>query len=225
MLGDELRDLKNKLSTAEGIIGKEKRYFNSVVLIPLVKLNSKYQLLFQRRAEGIPQANEICFPGGKYEKEIDQNYQAAAIRETEEELGIESDRINPFGKLGTMIVPLGLTVDAFIAYLDITSLKDLELNYEEVIEVFTIPLEYFKHNPPQKHSILIKMFPYDIDQAGEKKTLLPVEKLDLPEKYATPWKGNQRNIFVYPTKNGIIWGITAELIVELINKIEDDKFT
>ena len=224
MTEEELKYLKGNLENNEKIIGKERKYFNSAVLIPLLKLDGEYQLLFQRRAAEISQPREICFPGGKYEEESDNNYQETAIRETKEELGVAEESINCLGKLGTIVAPLGVTIDAFLGEINISSLKELNLNYEEVVEVFTIPLQYFKNNEPEEYYVLIKMHPYDIDENGEKMTLLPVEDLNLPDKYSTPWQGNQHNILVYPTSNGVIWGITAELIAELVSKIEQIDF-
>ncbi|MFO7820402.1 MAG: CoA pyrophosphatase [Halanaerobacter sp.] len=220
---EKLDDLKARLND-KGIIGKERKYFNSAVLIPLLKIDNEPHLLFQRRAEEISQPNEICFPGGEYDKRLDGDYKETALRETREELGIKEDSINLLGKLGTIVVPVGLSIDAFVAEVDIANLEELKLNYDEVVEVFTISLAYFKDNEPQKHYLEVKMHPYDFNQEGEKVTLLPVEEYGLPKRYSTPWSGRRRNIFIYPTEKGVIWGITAELITELINELEDGDF-
>ncbi|MBM7555436.1 NUDIX hydrolase [Halanaerobacter jeridensis] len=220
MLEEKLKQLKDKLVNKEQIIAKERKYFNSAVLIPLINIDGNYHLLFQRRAADITQPHEICFPGGRYEPDLDSNYQETATRETKEELGIAKENINFLGKLGTIVAPLGATIDAFVGEINISDLEQLELNYEEVVEVFTIPLEYFRDNEPQEYYVRIKMHPYEVDENGEKVTLLPAEDLDLPKKYSTPWHGKRHKLFVYSTQDGVIWGITAELITELVAQFE-----
>ena len=224
MIEQELQNVKAILKDNQQIIAKERKYFNSAVLIPLLNIDGTYHFLFQRRASGISQPHEICFPGGKYEAKVDSNYQETAIRETKEELGVLAENINLLGKLGTIVAPLGVTIDAFVGQLNITDIDNLDLNHKEVLEVFTIPVEYFENNHPQEYFVRVQMHPYDVNQEGEKVTLLPVEELDLPEKYATPWSGHQHNVLVYSTTQGVIWGITAELITELINKFEPLDF-
>ena len=53
------------------------------------------------------------------------------------------------------------------------------------------------------------------------KVLFPAQKLGLPEKYHQPWGGNKMRILVYNTEYDTIWGITAEIIhnlIQLLNK-------
>ncbi|MGM0501183.1 MAG: NUDIX hydrolase [Bacillota bacterium] len=217
---DKFENLAAKLANNEQIIGKHEKYFNSAVLLPVINLDGELHLLFQQRANGIRQANEVCFPGGKYEEEVDQNYWQAAVRETGEELGIEEERIRFLSKLGTIVAPIGVTIDAFVGKIDISSIEELNLNENEVADVFTIPLSYFKASEPEEHRVRVEIQPHYFNQQGQKVTLLPADELDLPPKYSKPWVGKEHDIYVYSTEYGIIWGITAELIVELINKLD-----
>ncbi len=106
-------------------------------------MEGEYHLLFQIRAEGIRQGGEVSFPGGRYEKDEDINYMATAIRETQEELGIDIERIEVLGRLDTMVTPMGIIIEPFVAFLDIDSLEELVINKDEVSQVFTLPIRYF----------------------------------------------------------------------------------
>lgn len=68
-------------------IHERKLFFNSAVILPLIKVDGEYHILFEKRSHHIPQGGEICFPGGRFSPELDQTYQDTALRETEEELG------------------------------------------------------------------------------------------------------------------------------------------
>ncbi|MDD3967065.1 MAG: CoA pyrophosphatase [Candidatus Neomarinimicrobiota bacterium] len=198
----------------DNIIGKSYKYLNAAVLIPLVRIDGEEQLLFERRSADIIQGSEVCFPGGRFDKAKDRSLKATAVRESCEELGISRNKVRVFGKLGTLIAPVGVAVEAYLARLNIRRLKDLNINKAEVEKVFTVPLSWFKKNPPKEHHLLIEIHPFYYNDNREKEQLFPVKDYALPERYEEPWKGRRHPVFVYNTPSGVIWGITAELIRE-----------
>lgn len=200
------------------IIGKD-RYLNSAVLIPLIQLNGKEFLLFEKRSTEVRQPGEISFPGGHFEISEDKDFMDTAIRETVEELGIDANKITILGKLGTLVTPMGIIVETYIGKLDIESLEELKYDSKEVDKIFLVPLEFFFNNEPEKYENQLQLHPYIVDENGEKIDLLPVRELGLPERYANPWKKGKHRVLVYRYENEIIWGITAELIYELVNRI------
>ncbi len=103
--------IKNLPLTA-GVMARD-RYFNSAVLIPLVKIDGEYYLLFQKRAAHIRQGGDICFPGGGYEDE-DKSFKDTALRETKEELGIKKKHIKVLGQLDTYVAPIGAVIEPFV---------------------------------------------------------------------------------------------------------------
>ena len=115
-----LNGLKERLAEQETIIGKD-RYFNSAVLIPIIQIKNEDHLLFEKRSLKIRQGGEVSFPGGEFDFKADKSFKDTAVRETEEELGISTQNINVFGKLGTMVAPMGVSVDAFVAVLNVNS--------------------------------------------------------------------------------------------------------
>ena len=58
-----IEQIKKAIPEVPGIIWG-KHYRNASVLIPLIKFQDEYHLLFEIRSEGISQGSEVCFPGG-----------------------------------------------------------------------------------------------------------------------------------------------------------------
>ncbi len=215
------RDLFNGIIT-EGcsIIGKE-NYLNSAVLIPIIILDDREFVLFQKRSLNVRQPGEISFPGGHFNKRVDNDFLATALRETCEELGVEKSDIDVLGKIGTLVAPMGVIVEAYLGILNISGLDDLEIDKAEVDNVFLIPLDYFITTKPDQYFTRLELHPYLIKDDGIKEELLPVKELGLPEKYSLPWTNGKHRVLVYRTADEVIWGITAELIHELSNKIRE----
>lgn len=215
MNSKELQRLINNLPEHPNILGKE-RFLNAAVLIPFLEINHEFCFLFQKRSAHIRQGGEVCFPGGEFEPGKDPNCREAAIREAVEELGIDRELINIQGRLDTFISPRGITVDSFLAILDIDSLENLCPDENEVERLFLIPVSWFEHNPPQRYHLDLEIHPYFIDDQGKKKEVLPVQDLGLPPHYSQIWSGQKHRVLIYQTPEEVVWGITAELVYEII---------
>lgn len=214
----QLQQLQKLLPKVPGINGKEE-YFNSAVLVLLMPVNGDYHFVFEKRGPNIRQGGEICFPGGKFDPEADADFAATAVRETVEELGITPEDLRIVGRLDTVISPMGATVDAFLATIEHQELSKLNFNRDEVENVFTIPVSYFTRNEPQVYKVCIKAHPSYVNKEGEEVVLFPAKELGLPDRYSKPWGQGQINIYVYQVKEGVIWGITARLIYDLVKKL------
>ena len=214
-----LEKLKNNLPATSTILYKEE-FFNSSVLIPIIKIDGDYHFLFEKRAAKIRQGSEVCFPGGEFETDKDADYKSTAIRETEEELGIDKSEINLLGHLGTLIGPMGITVDAYVGYLNSTNLNDFNYDKNEVEKLFTIPVSYFIKYKPEIYYVRMEIHPTDIDENGKMINTLPAKELQLPDRYSQPWRGRKQKILVYKSEPEIVWGITAKLINAVIKLLE-----
>lgn len=203
---------------SEKIIGKEK-YFNSAVIVLLVKNGDEYSLLFQKRAKDIRQGGEISFPGGRVEKS-DRNSLETSLRECFEEVGIEKEEIQVKGKIGTLIIPTGVLVEAYVGCIEGKVLDSLKLNYSEVEECFTVPLKYFLETEPRVEKLKVETHPYYEENGNIYE--FPAKELDLPERYHKSWGGSPRKVYIYIYENKVIWGLTAEIIIELINCIKKE---
>lgn len=211
-------DMLRKRIPAPDILGRE-RYTPTAILVPLVFVDGKEHLLFERRASHIKQGNEICFPGGHFDPECDTTYLETAIRETREELGVSHTTIELIGQLDTLVSPRGLIVECYLAALDIDDLSGLTLDTREVAEVFTVPVDWFIANPPEEYRMRVEIQSTYINSNGEKEVLLPVEKLGLPEKYKENRSEWMHRVYVYHHEHAVIWGLTAAVVQNLIRKL------
>src|SRR5262245_23318006 len=86
----------------------------AAVLVPIVAREVPTILLTQRAAHLPDHAGQISFPGGKIEPE-DASPLAAALRETEEEIGLERRFVDPIGYLDLYMTTLGYRIVPTIA--------------------------------------------------------------------------------------------------------------
>lgn len=216
--------LQNILIDKPSIIGKDK-YLNSAVLIPIILIDEIEYVLFEKRSQNVRQPGEVSFPGGHYESNKDKDFLSTATRETCEELGINGKQISVIGKLGTLVAPMAVIVEAYVGKLNIKSIAELKIDSKEVERIFLIPLNYFLDNKPDEYYTNIEIHPFTINESGQRIDHFPVKELGLPEQYSIPWKRGKHRVLVYKTNEEIIWGITAELIFELSLKlkVEIDK--
>ena len=218
----KIKILQNVLTKQPSVLAKDK-YFNSAVLVPLLFINDECHFLFEKRAGNIRQGGEVSFPGGEIDDELDRNFKDTAVRETVEELGVGRNQIEIIGEMGTLVAPMGITVDPYVGKLNIKSIEDLNIDSVEVEKVFTIPVSFFLENKPDTYYINVRAHPYEVDDEGNKIELLPVKKLGLPNRYADPWKRARHRVLIYNTPGDIVWGITAEIVFEFCKLIIDSE--
>jgi coenzyme A diphosphatase NUDT7 len=217
-----LENITLAIANSSEILGKDK-YFNSAVLIPLIEVEDKYHLLFEKRANHIRQGGEVSFPGGEFDPKKDHGLRQTALRETTEELGISIDKIQIIGKLGTLVAPMGVTVDPFVGFLPIKDLNELSIDKREVEKIFSVSVEHFLKKKPDEYTVNLEVHPSYTDEKGKEIELLPVQKLGLPPKYSKPWRNGYHRILVYNSTEEVIWGITAEIVFELCRMIHSTK--
>lgn len=219
----QYKQLLGHLPEFPGLQGKD-TYINSAVLIPFLLIDEQYHILFEQRAEGINQGSEVCFPGGIFDAKLDYDLSDTATRETVEETGIDADKINIDGLLDTFLTFRSVTIDPYIGTLDIKGLEELNPDPAEVKRLFTLPASYFIKNQPEIFHVRVEVQPSFKDEKGEEVVLLPVKDLGLPDKYAKPWGFEQNQIRVYKTPEGVIWGLTADMIFDLFKKVPPKGF-
>jgi len=196
----------------------ESEYSTSVVLLLLVPIEKELHILFEKRAAAIRQGGEISLPGGRKDG-IDEALETTAIRETTEELGIPAYRIRTIGRLDSIIAPIGAIVHVFVGLSDITPME-LKPNPSEVDKAFLLPVSRFQNFPPETYRVVTEVRPYYMDPAtNEKVVLFPTGDVGLPERYWNGWGGAKHKIYVYRTEEGPIWGITARIVRDFIQKL------
>jgi len=217
MKKDSLKRLVSNLPKHPNVLGRD-NFFNSAVLIPLVKIKGEYHLLFQKRAANIRQGGDICFPGGGFEEGVDKNFKDTAFRETFEELGIEKKDIKILGQLDTYMAPIGAVIESFVARVKKKAYKNMKIDFSEVEKTLLIPISFFKEHEPEEYTLTHEIQPYKIHENGEKEIFFPVEELGLPDTYKKPWGNKRHKVWVYKYEGEVIWGITSVIIKDIIKK-------
>ncbi len=111
----------------------------AAVLVPVVD-HPEPAVLLTQRAQHLPNhPGQISFPGGKIEK-TDVSPLAAALRETEEEIGLDRGHVEPLGYLDLYMTTLGYRIVPVIAR--VKPGFTLTLNTSEVDNCFEVPLAF-----------------------------------------------------------------------------------
>jgi len=112
----------------------------AAVLVGLVNRPNGLHILFTQRTDNLEHhPGQICFPGGHIEAE-DQNASAAALRETQEEIGLKAAHITILGRLETYITRTGFSITPVVAKIEPPF--DLCADPHEVADIFEVPLDF-----------------------------------------------------------------------------------
>lgn len=111
----------------------------AAVLVPVVDHPEPTVLLTQRAAHLPDHPGQISFPGGKIDK-TDDSPRASALREAEEEIGLDHSFVEPLGYLDLYMTTLGYRIVPVIAR--VRPGFQLTLNTSEVDNTFEVPLAF-----------------------------------------------------------------------------------
>ncbi len=112
----------------------------AAVLVPLVDRPDGISILLTQRTTHLPRhAGQIAFPGGRVE-DSDADEIDAALRETEEEIGLARAHVEPVGKLDRYITRTGFTVTPVVGI--VSPPFTLTPDPHEVADVFEVPLAF-----------------------------------------------------------------------------------
>ena len=140
----------------------------AAVLVALVDRPEGLSVLLTQRASQLAKhAAQISFPGGRLE-ESDANVAGAALREAQEEIGLDPSRVRVFGYLPDHLVISGFRVTPVLSL--VTPPIALVPNPAEVAEVFEVPVSHVFD--PVNHKARLR-------RVGDEDMLL----------YDIPWQG------------------------------------
>lgn len=112
----------------------------AAVLVPLVMRPAGMTVLLTQRTDHLhAHAGQISFPGGMLDPE-DRDAADAALRETEEEVGIARDFVELIGRLDTYVTRTGFEVTPLVGL--VRPGFALAPDTFEVAEVFEVPLGF-----------------------------------------------------------------------------------
>ena len=162
------------------------------VLIPFVRVEESWHLLFVRRSEfeHDMHSGQVAFAGGKRE-DFDESIEATALRETHEEIGIEPKDVRILGELSQHHTISKFEVIPVVA--TVPWPYQLILDEREIAHAFTIPLSWL--SDPKNHEV-------------RNRTLEQIEE-PVPVVYFDKYDGE------------LLWGATARMTLSLITALRD----
>jgi 8-oxo-dGTP pyrophosphatase MutT (NUDIX family) len=135
------RELQDDRALNSGLVSPPSTALRpAAVLVPLVDhADGISVLLTQRTAHLTAHAGQISFPGGRIEPH-DPDPESAALRETEEEVGLPRDRVSVIGRLDTYLTGTGFEITPVVGI--VMPPFPLAIDPFEVTEAFEVPLSY-----------------------------------------------------------------------------------
>ena len=135
------------------IMAREAPVRPAAVLIPVVDHAEPTVLLTQRSAHLKEHSGQIAFPGGKIDA-TDKSPRDAALREAEEEIGLDRSFVDPIGYLGVYGTGFGFRILPTVAR--VKPGFRLTINHSEVDDAFEVPLSFLMN--PANHQVHSKEF-------------------------------------------------------------------
>jgi len=111
----------------------------AAVLIALTD-SDEPELIYTLRSNKVgSHGGEVSFPGGMYE-DVDKNLEHTALRESEEETGMDSSQVNILGPLDTVVSRYNISVTPYVGIVP----ENVSLNNksEEIESCFKVPLSF-----------------------------------------------------------------------------------
>ena len=181
-----ISEIKQKVKTHKRIILPETERLAAVLFPLILNQNRLYVILTKRSGKLHNHSGEISFPGGMFDTK-DENLLHTALRETEEEIGINSNLIDILGTLDDEISLAGHRVTPFLGFIkeDFDCLK-LKINTIEVEKVLCVPFEFFLQKETYWSESWIR-------------------------------RNELRKVYFFLYEQEIIWGLTARMIYKFIN--------
>ena len=116
------------------------RLRNAAVLIPVVDHGDASTVILTKRADKLKNhSGQIAFPGGRIDPD-DVSPEAAALRETSEEIGLASGYIDVIGRLPDYVTGSGYRIAPVLGV--VRPGFQLTVNPDEVDDIFEVPLGF-----------------------------------------------------------------------------------
>lgn len=201
-----LEDIKKIIAEHKPEPIGEQRNFS--VLIPLIRVDGALHVLYEVRGAHISQPGDTSFPGGAVEP--GESFEAAAIRETMEELNLKSENIKILGEMDYIMNDRAI-IHCFVGEITGVEKDDIRFN-KEVQEIFTVPLQYFMDNRPTYYSSTVRLehpddFPFEL----------------IPNGKDYKFKVGVHCVPFYHLEHHRLWGYTANLTDRFVSILEQNE--
>lgn len=163
---------------------------NAAVLVPILKIDHKWHVLFTRRTSSLPEhSGQVAFPGGRAEPD-DDSPEVTALREAHEEINLFPSDVQILGRLGEIRTISNYCVMPVVGRIPWP--YNFQLAREEVSRVFTIPLDWLA----------------DLKNHEIKFRELPSPHSPVPVIYFNRFDGE------------LLWGISAEITLNFLESLQ-----
>jgi len=118
-------------------------FTEAAVLLPVFNIENNPHILLTKRSDKTTyHKGEIALPGGTKEPS-DSTSLETALRETQEELGIQPSTVEILGQLNTVTTKTGFLINSFVG--EIRGRCPLTINYHEVADTIELPISLLAH--------------------------------------------------------------------------------
>lgn len=112
----------------------------AAVLIPLIAREEGTTVLLTQRSSSLrSHSGQVAFPGGRIDGP-DETPVEAALREAQEEIGLDPSRVEPFGRLDAYLSGSGFRIVPIVA--EVHPPFTLSINDAEVADAFEVPFDF-----------------------------------------------------------------------------------
>jgi 8-oxo-dGTP pyrophosphatase MutT (NUDIX family) len=163
----------------------------AAVLLPLIRQDAAWHLLFIRRAEHEHDrhSGEVAFPGGRAERG-DGDAVATALREAREEIGLEPSMVQVLGSLPPLLTVSNYLVTPVVGH--VRWPLRLRPDPNEVAELFSLPLDWLS-DPGNRQTR-----PWPSESHPKVRNVIFYEE----------WQGHR------------LWGVSARITVDFLRCLE-----
>jgi 8-oxo-dGTP pyrophosphatase MutT (NUDIX family) len=167
----------------------------SAVLMAFFEEAGEARVILTKRPETMPShQGEIAFPGGKLEPAVDGSLRDAALREAQEEVGLDPALVEIVAELDSLTTVAGrFMLTPFVGLL--AARPELVPNPGEVVSVFDVGISEL------------------LDDAVYRE-----ERWDIPTEFG-PDGGTDRSIHFYELFGETVWGATARILTGFLEHL------
>lgn len=174
----------------------EKALPEAGILVPVTNEDKDPSIILTRRAQHMnTHKGQVAFPGGKFDQE-DETTLTTALRECHEEIGIHPKHVEIIAPLSQVVSLHGLRVSPYVGLVDPNI--NMTPNLDELDSIFKVPASFILEAKPKRR-----------DRMTYKGLALSVPSYD----------------YEYEGEVYEIWGLSAIVLVELVNIAFDGNIT
>jgi 8-oxo-dGTP pyrophosphatase MutT (NUDIX family) len=155
----------------------------AAVLVPVYEEHGEAHVVLTKRPDTMPNhPGQIAFPGGKVDPTVDTSPQHAALREAQEEIGLDPALVDVVGALHPLsTVRAQFSIEPFVGL--VAGVPELRPDDHEVADLLTVPISELLDRDVYREEI----WPWD----GE---------------------GSMRSMHFYDLVGETVWGATARIL-------------